>query len=143
VNSMALGAYAQAQSGRFGVPSFHTADEAADCLEYLVGSMGANASTIRFSTIQADSLARPEVAAAYGDVRTGQLLAMHVDQRKAAEMDLFILNAALNKAFGTSGPVTRQDGGTVSFVAQDFSFQGRAFARLSEQGIVTRLDQRP
>ncbi|MCB6178448.1 hypothetical protein LHP98_09925 [Rhodobacter sp. Har01] len=140
VNSMALGAYAHAQSGRFGVPSFRAADEAADYLESLVGSMGANASTIRFSTIQADSLARPEVAAAYGEVKTEQLLAMHADQHKAAEMDLFVLNAVLSKAFGTSGPVTRQDGGKVSFVAQEFSFQGKTYARLSEDGVVTRLD---
>ena len=139
VNSMTLGSYAQAQSGNFGVPSFKNADEAAEYLARTVGSMSADASTIRLSSIQAESLAKPEVAAAYGDTKTGQLRAMYADSRKAAEMDLFVRNAVLAKAFGTSGPIYSQEGGTVSFVAQDFNFGGKAIARLSEDGSLTRL----
>lgn len=139
VNSMTLGSYAQAQSGNFGVPSFKNADEATEYLASTVGSMSADASTIRFSSIQAQSLAKPEVAAAYGDAKTGQLLAMHVDSQKAAEMDLFVRNAVLAKAFGTSGPIYTQEGGKVTFVAQDFTLEGKAFARLSEDGSLIRL----
>ena len=139
VNSMTLGAYAQAQSGNFGIPSFKNADEAAEYLASTVGSMSADASTIRFNSIQAESLAKPEVAAAYGDAKTGQLRAMYADSRKAAEMDLFVRNAVLAKAFGTSGPIYTQEGGKVTFVAQDFTFGGKAFARLSEDGSLTRL----
>jgi hypothetical protein len=61
------------------------------------------------------------------------------DGRKAAEMDLFVLNAVLTRAFGLSGPVTRQDGGTVSFVAQDLAWNRRSIARLSEDGVLTPL----
>lgn len=37
------------------------------------------------------------------------------------------------------GPIYSQDGGTVSFVAQDFTFGGNAIARLSEDGTLIRL----
>nr|MCU0909756.1 hypothetical protein [Paracoccaceae bacterium] len=89
VNSMTLGSYAKAQSGNFGVPAFASADRAAECAEYIVSSMRSNASTIRFNTTLADSLARPEVAAQHGEKRTAQLNAEYADGRKAAEMDLF------------------------------------------------------
>ena len=139
VNSMALGSYAQAQSGNFGVPSFSSADEAAEYMEYLVSSMTSNASTIKSSAFEAQSLARPEVAAFYGEVKTGQLLARYADSQKAAEMDMFVLNAVFAKTFGTANPITSQQGGEVSFKAQDFSFGGKAIARLSEDGTLTRL----
>lgn len=139
VNSMTLGSYAQAQSGNFGGPSFKNADEAAEYLASTVGSMSANASTIRFSSIQAQSLAKPEVADFYGEVKTRQLGAMYADSQKAAEMDLFVRNAVLAKAFATSGPIYSQDGGEVTFVAQDFTFDGKAIARLSEDGSLIRL----
>jgi hypothetical protein len=140
VNSMALGAYAKAQSGNFGVPAFASADRAAEYAEYIVSSMRSNASTIRINTVLADSLARPDVAAHHGEKRTAQMNAEYADGRKAAEMDLFVLNAVLTRAFGLSGPVTRQDGGTVSFVAQDIAWNGRSLVRLSEDGVLTPLD---
>lgn len=139
VNEGALGAYAKAQSGNFAVPSFGTADEAAAYLEYLVSSMRSNASIIKSSSFEAQSLGKPEVAAFYGDVKTGQLSAMYADSQKAAEMDLFVLKAVLSKTFSTSGPTYSQEGGKVSFVAQDFAFGGKAIARLSEDGFLTRL----
>ncbi len=139
VNSMALGSYAQAQSGNFGVPAFKDAAEATEYLAHLVGSMRSNAGEIKFSSRDAQSLAKPEVAAAYGEVKTGQLRAMYADSQKAAEMDLFVVNAVVSKAFETSGPIYTQVGGTVTFVAQDFSFEGKAIARLSEDGVLTRL----
>lgn len=139
VNSMALGSYAQAQSGNFAVPSFKTASEATEYLEYLVSGMRSNASTIKSSSFEAQSLAKPEVAAFYGEVNTGQLRAKYADSQKAAEMDLFVLNAVLSKAFSTTGPIYSQEGGKVSFVAQDFTFGGKSIARLSEDGFLTRL----
>ena len=54
-------------------------------------------------------------------------------------MDLFVLNAVLSKAFSTTGPIYSQEGGKVSFVAQDFTFGGKSIARLSEDGFLTRL----
>lgn len=139
VNEGALGAYAKAQSGNFGVPSFKDADEATEYLASMVGSMTSNASTIKFSSFEAQSLAKPEVAAFYGEVKTGQLRSMYADSQKAAEMDLFVLNAVLSKAFGSSGPIYTQEGGNVTFAAQDFTFGGKAIARLSEDGSLTRL----
>jgi len=139
VNSMALGSYAQAQSGNFAVPSFKTASEATEYLAHLVGSMTSNASVIKSSSFEAQSLAKPEVVAFYGDAKTGQLRAKYADSQKAAEMDLFVLNAVLSKAFSTSGPIYSQEGGKVSFMAQDFTFGGKSIARLSEDGFLTRL----
>lgn len=139
VNEGALGAYARAQSGNFGVPSFKDAGEAAEYLEYLVSGMRSNASTIKFSSVLAQSLAKPEVSAFYGEVKTEQLRAEYADSQKAAEMDIFVLKAVLSKAFSTSGPIYSQEGGKVSFVAQDFTFGGKAIARLSEDGSLTRL----
>lgn len=139
VNEGAVGAYAKAQSGNFGVPSFKTASEATEYLAHLVGGMTSNASVIKSSSFEAQSLAKPEVVAFYGDAKTGQLRAKYADSQKAAEMDLFVLNAVLSKAFNTPGPIYSQDGGTVSFVAQDFTFGGKAIARLSEDGSLTRL----
>lgn len=141
VNEGALGSYAKAQSGNFGVPAFRDAGEAAEYLEYLVSSMTSNASTIRFSAFEAQSLAKPEVAAYYGEVKTGQLRAKYADSQKAAEMDLFVLNAVLSKAFGAFGPIYRQEGGNITFVEQDFTFDGTVIARLSEDGSLTKLDK--
>ena len=101
--------------------------------------MRSNASTIKSSSFEAQSLAKPEVAAFYGEVNTGQLRAKYADSQKAAEMDLFVLNAVLSKAFSTTGPIYSQEGGKVSFVAQDFTFGGKSIARLSEDGFLTRL----
>lgn len=139
VNSMALGSYAQAQSGRFGTPSFSNASEAAEYLSNMVGGMTSNAGTVKYSSIKAQSLAKPEVAATYGEAETRQRLAMHADSQKAAEMDLFVQNATLTKAFNISGPIYNQEGSTISFVAQDFTFSGRAIARLSKDGSLTIL----
>lgn len=139
VNSMALGSYAQAQSGNFGVPSFGTADEAAEYLEYIISSMRSNASMIASSSFEAQSLTKPEVVAAYGELKTGQLRAKYADSKKAAEMDMFVLKSVLSKAFDTSGPNYIQDGTKVRFVAQDFTFGGKAIARLSEDGSLIRL----
>ena len=139
VNEGALGAYAKAQSGNFGVPSFGTAEEATEYLAHLVGSMTSNASVIKSSSFEAQSLAKPDVAAFYGEVKAGQLRAKYADSQKAAEMDLFVLNAVLSKAFSTTGPIYSQEGGKVSFVAQNFTFGGKAIARLSEDGSLIRL----
>jgi hypothetical protein len=111
---MTLGSYAKAQSGNFGVPAFASADRFAEYARYIASSMRSNASTIRVNTTLADG-------------------------RKAAENDLFVLNAALTRVFGLTGPVTRQDGGTVSFVAQDIAWNGRFIVRLSEDGMLTPL----
>ena len=139
VNEGALGSYAQAKSGNFGVPSFKDAGEAAEYMKYLVSGMRSNASTIKSSSFEAQSLAKPEVAAFYGEVKTGQLRAKYADSQKAAEMDLFVLKAVLSKAFSTSVPIYHQEGGNVAFVAQDFTFGGKAIARLSEDGSLMRL----
>ena len=139
VNEGTLGFYAKAQSGNFGVPSFKTAREATEYLAHLVGSMTSNASIIASSSFEAQSLAKPEVAAFYGEIKTGQLRAKYADSQKAAEMDMFVLNAVMKKAFGTAGPITNQHGGAVSFVTQDFTFGGQPIARLSADGTLTRL----
>lgn len=102
--------------------------------------MTSNASTIKSGSFEAQSLAKPEVAAFYGGVKTGQLRAMHADNQKAAEMDLFVLNAVVSKAFNTSGPIYSQQGSKVTFVARDFSFGGKAIARLYENGSLSRLN---
>lgn len=139
VNDGAIGAYATAQSGNFGVPSFRNASEATEYLADLVGRMTSNASIIKSSSFEAQSLAKPVVVAFYGEVKTGQLRAKYANSQKAAEMDLFVLKAVLAKAFGTSGPIYQHEGGNVAFVAQDFTFGGKAIARLSEDGFLTRL----
>lgn len=140
VNSMALGSYAQAKSGNFGAPSFGTADEAAEYLGYLVGRMGSNVDRVQFAVGNTEYLARPEVAAARGEVATGQLRAKFADEKLASEMDLYVLNAVLTRAFGTSGALYAQDStGRISFVAQDVTFEGKPLARLSADGFLTRL----
>lgn len=139
VNSMTLGSYAKAQSGNFGVPSFSDLSEAATYLEHLVGSMRSNASTIASALVEANSLTKPEVQAHYGPVRTGQLQAMYADHQKAAEMDLFVLNAVISRTFGTAGRIYDQSGSGVVFREMTFAWNGMDFARMSTVGELTLL----
>lgn len=125
MNEGAIGTYAKAQSGNFGFPSFKDAGEATEYLAHLVGSLTSNASIIKSSAFEAQSLARPEVAAFYGQVKTGQMRAKHADSQKAAEMDLFVLKAVLAKAFDASGPIYSQQGGNLSFAARGSALVAR------------------
>jgi hypothetical protein len=140
VNSMAIGLYETAKAGNLVIPSYSSTDAASEDLAKFVGAMRTHSFTINHGLTATEYYQRPENTRKIGEQKTNQGLAELADSMLAADMDLFVLNTLVTKAFNLSESIyTKDDAGRVTFKAQDFMLEGKAFARMSEDGVIARL----
>ena len=78
--------------------------------------------------------------ASMSELQLQQQTARFADHIKAQEMESFVINAVVTRSLGLSEPIYKIENNRMTFVAQDFQFDGETRIRLSEDGRVALIN---